>query len=61
MSAWPGPGLCRERGVLARTQQLPAGATDQQRAWLEKALNEAGVLNPLKMPNFCSTTPTPRP
>ena len=42
----------QERGVLKTDLKLPPGDAAQQAAWLTQALNEAGALNPLKMPDF---------
>jgi mono/diheme cytochrome c family protein len=40
------------QAVLDRSQKLPEGSDQEQAAWLTRALNDAGALNPLKMPDF---------
>jgi cytochrome c551/c552 len=42
----------QEQGVLDRRQGLLEGSTKEQADGLTRVLNEAGALNPLKMPDF---------
>ncbi len=42
----------QERGIVAGDKKLPNGDPTEQANWLTKTLNEAGALNPLKMPDF---------
>jgi mono/diheme cytochrome c family protein len=45
-------GKVQERGIVAANLKLPGGTTEEQADWLTKTLNQAGALNPLKMPDF---------
>jgi mono/diheme cytochrome c family protein len=42
----------QEEGVLDRGQKLPDASPAERVAWLERKLNQAGALTPLKMPDF---------
>jgi len=46
------PTAATSLGMLAPELQLPDAPPRQQAAWLVKKLNAAGLLNPLKMPDF---------
>jgi mono/diheme cytochrome c family protein len=42
----------QSQAVLDRSQTVPEGSAQEQAAWLTGVLNDAGALNPLKMPAF---------
>jgi mono/diheme cytochrome c family protein len=42
----------QERGILKADAKLPDGSASDQAIWLTQTLNDAGALNPLKMPDF---------